>query len=558
MRRLLAVLLLVLAAPWPGAARAAPAGAKDELVIGLTQFPSTFHPNIDSMAAKSYILAMAQRPFTTYDADWQLICMLCTELPTIENGRAVIEKQDDGSDGIALTFTIQPEARWGDGTPVTTDDVLFTYEVGAHPASGISNAELYRRITAIDVVDDKTFVMHVDRVTFEYNAINDFRVLPAHLERPVFEEDPAGYRSRTRFDADPANPGLYFGPYRITEVSPGAYVVLEPNPTWWGEAPYFRRIVVKVIENTAALEANLLSGGIDMIAGELGLTVDQALAFEKRHGGQFQIVYQPGLVYEHIDLNLDNPILADVRVRQALIMGLDRAALAQQLFEGRQAVADTGVNPLDWVYSEDVPHYVEDLGAAAALLDEAGWSELRGGIRHNAAGEPLTLELMTTAGNRTRELVEQVLQSQWRRLGIDVRIRNEPARVFFGETTSKRRFGAMAMFAWISAPENVPRTTLHSEEIPTAANGWAGQNYTGFSSPEMDRLLDDLERELDRDKRRVMWQRVQEIYAEELPALPLYFRSDVHIWPLWLEGVVPTGHQYGSPLWVEQWRAKAG
>jgi peptide/nickel transport system substrate-binding protein len=155
-------------------------------------------------------------------------------------------------------------------------------------------------------------------------------------------------------------------------------------------------------------------------------------------------------------------------------------------------------------------------------------------------------------------LVEQVLQSQWRRLGIDVRIRNEPARVFFGETTSKRRFGAMAMFAWISAPENVPRTTLHSEEIPTAANGWAGQNYTGFSNPEMDRLLDDLERELDRDKRRVMWQRVQEIYAEELPALPLYFRSDVHIWPLWLEGVVPTGHQYGSPLWVEQWRAKAG
>ncbi len=109
---------------------------------------------------------------------------------------------------------------------------------------------------------------------------------------------------------------------------------------------------------------------------------------------------------------------------------------------------------------------------------------------------------MTTAGNRTRELVQQVLQSQWRRLGIDVRIRNEPARVFFGETTSKRRFSGMAMFAWISAPENVPRTTLHSEEIPSEANGWAGQNYTGFRNAEMDQLLDRLERELDRDQRR--------------------------------------------------------
>jgi peptide/nickel transport system substrate-binding protein len=554
MRRLLAVMLLTLVAGLPGVARA----AKDELVIGITQFPSNFHPNIDSMAAKSYILAMAQRPLTAYDADWQLICMLCTELPTIENGRAVIEKQDDGRDGIALTYTIRPDATWGDGTPVTTADVQFTYEVGAHPQSGISNAELYRRITALDLVDDKTFVMHVDRVTFEYNAINDFRLLPAHLERPVFEEDPAGYRSRTRFDTDTGNPGLYFGPYRITEVSSGAFVVLEPNPTWWGEAPFFRRIVIKVIENTAALEANLLSGGIDMIAGELGLTIDQALAFEKRHGGRYRIEYEQGLVYEHIDLNLDNPILADRRVRKALIMGLDRDAMSRQLFEGRQLVAHTSVNSLDWVYNDAVPQYREDLAAAGALLAEAGWDQLRGGVRHNAKGEPLTLELMSTAGNRTRELVEQVLQSQWRRLGIDVRIRNEPARVFFAETTGKRRFSAMAMFAWISSPENVPRSTLHSEEIPTAANGWAGQNYTGYRNPEMDELIDAIEIELDPAKREAMWHRLQEIYAEDLPALPLYFRANPHIWPLWLEGVTPTGHQNYSALWVERWRAGEG
>ncbi len=399
--------------------------------------------------------------------------------------------------------------------------------------------------------------MHLDRVEFEYNAINDFRPLPAHLERPVFEADPVAYRNRTIFDAEPANPGLYFGPYRITEVSSGAFIVLEPNPTWWGEPPQFRRIVVKVIENTAALEANLLSGSIDMIAGELGLTIDQALAFEKRHGDQFKIVYEPGLTYEHIDLNLDNPILADVRVRKALIMGLDREALSQQLFEGRQPVAHTSVNPLDWVHSDEVPRYHEDLAAAAALLDAAGWGQVQGGVRHNAAGEPLTLELMSTAGNRTRELVEQVLQSQWQRLGIDVRIRNEPARVFFGETVAKRKFGAMAMFAWISSPENVPRSTLHSEEIPTEANGWAGQNSTGYKNPEMDQLIDAIEVELDREKRRAMWHRLQEIYAEDLPALPLYFRANPHVWPLWLEGVTPTGHMNPSTLWVEHWRTVA-
>src|SRR5690606_35772617 len=134
----------------------------------ITQFPSTFHPNIDAMLAKSYVLGMVRRPFTVYDADWQLVCMLCTELPTIENGLAVPEELPDGGKGIAVTYTIRPDAVWGDGTPVTTADVTFTWEVGRHPQSGISNAELYRRILSVEVKDEKTFTLHLDRITFEY------------------------------------------------------------------------------------------------------------------------------------------------------------------------------------------------------------------------------------------------------------------------------------------------------------------------------------------------------------------------------------------------------
>jgi len=536
----------------PGAARA------KELVIGVSQFPTAFHPLIESHVTQSYVLAMTQRPITGYNPDWELVCFLCTELPTLENGKAVIEKQDDGSDGIAITYTIMEGATWGDGVPVTTADVVFTDEVGKHPESGVLNAEFYRRTTSIDVIDDKTFTLHRDRVVFDYNGINDFELLPAHIERPIFEEDPATYRNRTAFEADTTNAGLYFGPYKVTEISSGAYLVLEPNETWWGEEPYFQKIVIKAIENTAALEANLLAGDIDMISGEAGITIDQALAFEKRHGDRFQITYKPGLIYEHLDLNLDNPILADVRVRKALIQGIDRSAMSEQLFEGRQPVAHGSVHPLDWVYFNDVSQYEENLEAASALLDEAGWTDMRDGIRHNQAGEPLALELMTTAGNRTRELVQQVLQSNWQRLGIDITIKNEPARVFFGETTAKRKFTGLAMFAWVSSPENVPRSTLHSEEIPSADNGWAGQNYTGYTNPGMDQLLDDIELELDREKREEMWHELQTIYAEELPAIPLYFRANPHIWPKWLKGVVPTGHMDQSALAVENWRAEDG
>ena len=550
----LCLLAIAIAAAGTGFASAQAMAERERLTIGVTQYPSTLNPNIDSMAAKFYVLGFTHRPITHFGTDWELRCFLCTELPDLEAGTAEIVERADGTTGVKVTYTLDPEARWGDGTPVTTEDVAFTIEVGQDPQSGVSNAELYRRIVDLEIHDDKTFTIEDEKLTYLYPSINDLRLLPAHLERPIFEADPVTYRNRTLYDTDPTNPGLAMGPYRLKSLETGAFVALERNPEWWGEPPAFDEIVIRTIENTAALEANLLSGEIDMIDGPLGLALDQAIAFEQRHGDRFEVFYKPGLIYEHIDLQLLNPILADGRVRQALLKSLDREALSQQLFGGQQQVADTNINPLDWVHTDDVPIYTEDLDGAAALLDEAGWTEMRNGVRHNAAGEPLQLTIMTTAGNRTRELVQQVLQSMWQRVGIDVRIENEPARVFFGETLTKRRFTGMGMFAWISSPEIVPRSTLHSEEIPTEANGWSGQNYTSFANARMDELIDAIEITLDRDAREVLWHELQRLYATELPALPLYFRSDAHIWPRWLDGVEPAGHQAATSLGVESWR----
>lgn len=531
---------------------AAPSIAKDTLVIGISQFPRNFNPNIESMLVKSYILAMARRPFIVYDADWKLKCMLCVELPDLKNGTAKIEQTKDGKKGVAITYTIQPNANWGDGVPVTTKDVLFTWKIGRDKRTGFSNIEPFERVTSIDVHDDKKFTVHASKFTCDYRTRYSIGVLPAHIEEKNFA-DPAQYRIKSAYETDTTNPGLWYGPYRVTEVASGSHIVLEPNPTWWGKKPAFKRIVVKAIEKTSALTANLLSGGIDYIAGEAGLTVDDALAFEGRAKDKFDTVYKSGLIYEHIDLNLDNPILKDRRVRRALLHAIDREAISKQLFQGHQPVANGQTNPLDTVYDPEAPSYAHNPKKAQQLLVEAGWSVLKDGIRHNAVGERLQLELMTTAGNKSRELIQQVLQSQWRRSGVDIRIRNQPARVFFGETVSRRKFEHMAMYAWISAPQGIPRTTLHSTMIPSAKNGWSGQNYPGFAHPAMDKALDDAETNCDPAENRAIWKDLQRVYAEELPALPLYFRANPFITPKWLKGIVPTGHQFPTTLWVEDW-----
>jgi peptide/nickel transport system substrate-binding protein len=547
-RRVLLLLIGLLLVAGPAAA--ASSRAPDELSIGVTQFPSTLSPVIDQMFVKDYVLGALVRPLVTYNADWKLECMLCTELPSFENGRAQKVDLGDGKTGVAITFTLLPDARWGDGKPITTEDVAFSYKLGQTPQVGVADAESYRRVVKVDIKDEKTFTLTLDRITFDYPIAAAVPILPAHLEKAAFA-DPAQYRFRTLYDTDPTNPGLYDGPYRVTEIVPGSHIILERNPGWSGPQPYFRRVVIWTVENTAALEANLLAGGLDMVAGELGFSLDEALAFEKRHGSRFKILYKPGLSFEHIDTNLANPILADLRVRQALLYSIDRKAITEQIFAGRDPVADSFVPPLDPTFAQGVRHYSYDPDKARALLDAAGWQQGADGIRHKD-GKPLSLELATTSGNRTREMIEQVLQAQWRQIGIAIRIKNQPARVLIGDTTKHRNFD-MAMFAWVGAPENVPRAELSSHQIPSAENGWSGQNFDGYSNPDFDKLMDAIEVELDPAKRFEMWRQLQTMYAEELPALPLYFRADAFVLPKWLDGVTPTGHDAPSTLWIDKW-----
>ena len=152
--------------------------------------------------------------------------------------------------------------------------------------------------------------------------------------------------------------------------------------------------------------------------------------------------------------------------------------------------------------------------------------------------------------------VDAAIQSNLREVGVDLRIRNQPARVLFGQTIRQREFTGMAMFAWFSSPQNVPRTTLHSSMIPNAENSWSGQNYPGYRSAVMDEAIDRVEVECSAADQTRHWTTIQQTYAEDLPALPLYFRANAFIMPKWLHGVTPTGHQYPSTLWVENWTAK--
>ena len=183
---ILASALTLLASLHSHAAQGAP--SKRRLTIGISQEFETLNPIIMSMSASSYIGYMVNRPLVTVDANWQLVCKLCTELPTIENGKAKIFTEK-GKKKMLVDWEIKPEAKWADGTPVTGRDVRLSWEIGRHPNVSVAEKDLYMRIESITIDDKnpKRFSMKLAEARYDFNQLGGLNLVPAHLESKLFD-----------------------------------------------------------------------------------------------------------------------------------------------------------------------------------------------------------------------------------------------------------------------------------------------------------------------------------------------------------------------------------
>lgn len=532
-----------------------------ELKIGISQEFENFNPLISNMMATTYMSRMTLRPLVTINADGKWVPQLAKSIPSFDNKAASIKKVN-GKDKVVAVWEIADTASWGDGTPVTCDDFSFAIKVATSNNVSVADKETYTQVEKIDTdkTNPKKCTFTYDKVRWDFYMLGTFFPLPKHLEEAVFKKfgsQKEGYEKNSLYSKDPTNVGLYNGPYVVSEIQLGDHVTFIPNKKYLGEAPKIQKIIVKLIPNTGTLEANLRSGTIDLIS-TMGLDLDQALSFDKKTKEEklnYTVLFQPSSVYEHIDLNLDNPILKDIKVRQALLYSINKEDLVNALFEGKQKPALHNITPADPWYTDDptqITIYKYNKREAERLLDEAGWKLGADGIR-TKDGKKLSLTIMSTAGNKTRELVEVYLQNQWKQVGIEVTAKNEPARVFFGETTKKRKFDAMALFAWVSSPESSPKNTFHSSKIPTAKNGYSGQNQMGWINKDVDTLTEKLETELKHENRVSIVHQILKKYTDEVPVLPLYYRSDVAVIPNQLKGYRLTGHQFPETNEVEKW-----
>ncbi len=546
------------------------AGPQDNsLTIGASQEPVLLGDQLNIVGTQAISTEVELWMFDglyVQNLDAELEPALVTEVATVENGRLVITDIGDGEARVEMHLTLRDDIRWSDGEPITTADVAFTYEMSQSPNVPLASPDFYERLT-VEVEDELNFRIILEPAQSSDLVGNPLDVLPEHVMREAWDD---ALRRVGELDAETEAPRIteiyqavmsefgssaainegrfvYSGAFVPVRWTPGSALQMRRNPHYYNhpenQENYVQTVEYRFITDTNALLFSIVSGAVDTISS-VSITFDQALSPQvtARAADRYDIWFVPSATWEHLEVNQHARVqqvtdmqLNDVRTRRAILHAIDRQAMVDALFDGLQPVSHSNVSPFDAIYNPDVRQYDYDPELALELLAELGWSAGADGILQRTTADGRTvrfeLEFVTTAGNAVRERQQQFIAEDLRQVGIDVRINNAPSSVVFSPDFIDRGYdGAwtgMFMFAWVSSQASVLNAALYiCDNIPTPANNYSGQNLAGWCSEEYDALRDQAVREFDLETAIPIYQEMQRIFGEELPALPLLNRSN--------------------------------
>jgi peptide/nickel transport system substrate-binding protein len=397
-------------------------------------------------------------------------------------------------DPLTYIFHLHRGVRFHDGRSLTSRDVKWTFDSLLTGRIRSTKTANYRFVDRIDAPDDFTVIFHLKEPEAP---------LLWNLSDGAIGIVPAG--SGDEMTRHP----IGSGPFKFVSAETDKEVIVERNDDYWGEEPKLTRVRFAVVPEatTEALELRKGSGDV----GINSLTPDMVLTLS--HEPNLVVERDRGTEVQYLGFNLRDPVLRDVRVRQAVAYALDRKPMIDYLWRGQAQEARSVLPPQSWAYNRDVPAYEHDPAKARQLLDEAGYPSVNGVRFH------LTMKTSTNEGTR---LIVAVLQQQLREVGIALDIRSFEPATFLSDVIH----GAFQLYSlrWIGGNEDpdIFEYVFHSAKFPP--NG-ANRGY--YSNPKVDALIDRARREVNPAVRKQLYAEVQRILAEELPYIDLWYLDNV-------------------------------
>ena len=393
-------------------------------------------------------------------------------------------------------FHLRQGIHFHDGRPLTSRDVKWTLDSVRDGSLTTLKTTTYKLIERVDAPDDATLIIHLSEPdgTLLYNVSDGaFGIVPYGSGKP-FNRHPIGS-----------------GPFTFVSQDPDTEVVLQRNNNYWGQRPQVERVRLTIVPDATTRALELRKGSAD-ISPSGSLSADMVGTLRRyRH---LEIEQQPGTVLAYLAFNLRDPILKDLRVRQALAYAIDRGAVLHYLFGDEGRLADSVLPPQHWAYSGDVAHYSYDPAKANAMLDAAGYRRGADGVRFHLT--------MKTSTEETTRLLAAVLQQQLRQVSIALDIRSFEFATFYSDVMK----GAFQLYSlrWIGGNEDpdIFYYAFHSSSFPPRH---ANRSY--YVNLEMDRLIDAGRSTVDQQQRKQIYARVQQILARDLPYINLWYFDNV-------------------------------
>jgi peptide/nickel transport system substrate-binding protein len=430
------------------------------------------------------------------------------------------ESWDISKDGLVITFHLRKGVRWHDGQPFTAEDVLFTYRLTIDPKTPTAYAGDFLKVKTAEVLDPLTFRVIYDRPFAPALMSWSSAVMPKHLmEGKDVTKSPL------------ARHPIGTGPYRFKEWKTGQKIVLVYNPDYFEGRPYIDGRVMRIIPDMATMFLELRAKGID----QMGLTpLQYTRQTENRYfRSNFRKYRYLSFAYTYMGFNLQNPMFADRRVRQALAYAINKEELIDGILLGLGKEATGPFKPGTWQYNPDVKRYPYDSKRAREMLAEAGWRDSDGDGILDKGGQRFEFELLANQGNEVRAKTAEIIQRRLAEVGISVKIRIIEWAAFIKEFINKRRFDAVIL-GWTIPMDPDLYDVWHSSKT-----GPSELNFVTYKNEEVDALLEKGRSTFDRGERKRCYDRIQEILAEDQPYIFLYVPDALPIFNARIHGIEP-------------------
>ncbi|HKY52029.1 MAG TPA: peptide ABC transporter substrate-binding protein [Candidatus Limnocylindria bacterium] len=491
-------------------------------IVAIWQFPSTLAAHYANQTVTDIVNNGVIEGLAETNTNGEYVPTLATKVPTVGNGGAKVSADGKKLD---VTWELKPGIKWSDGTAVTSADIKYTWEIWMKDPK-VNNRTGFSEIESIDTPNELTAVVHYKSVYAAY-PLNFFSLMPKHLLEKEADI------SRTDYVRKP----LGTGPYKVTDFKTDESVTLERNTNYRDSSkPYLDKVIFKSVPSSQVGLAQLKAGEVHAM---WNLTEAQTPEVEKESALSLLVVQGPTVERielntaqnkEYPDPNSVHPVLGDIEVRKALLYATPKQQIIDKLLFGKAKPGSSPVSQGWAAYKEPQEGY--DPAKANAALDKAGWVKGSDGIR-SKGGVRASLTYATTTGDQLRERVQQVLVDEWKNIGIEVKIQNQPSAVILSGSCSgkdPRKLGTFDLLMYASTPSIDPHSTIlpryHSKQIPTQAD-CAGQNYTRFKNTQADAAIERAGATLDQEQRKTAYAQVMKALNEAYVIIWMYDRANI-------------------------------